>query len=90
MNVNSILQMSKKQEMKNIFEQVKNCKKCELHKSRENPVAGEGLIDTDILFIGEAPGSNEDKQGLPFVGKAGKLLDDLLESINLDRKASLL
>jgi len=78
--------MSKKQEMKNIADLVKNCKKCNLWKTRNKPVIGDGSVDADIMFIGEAPGYNEDRQGLPFVGKAGGVLDQLLESVGLQRQ----
>lgn len=86
MNVNSTFRMSKKQEMKNIADLVKNCKKCNLWKTRNKPVIGDGSVDADIMFIGEAPGYNEDRQGLPFVGKAGGVLDQLLESVGLQRQ----
>jgi len=78
--------MLKKQVMKKITDEIKYCKKCELCKSRNNPVIGEGNLNTEIMFIGEAPGYNEDKQGIPFVGKAGKILDELLHSIGLQRE----
>jgi len=77
--------MSKEEDMKHITSSVKSCRKCSLWKTRKKPVVGEGSIDTDILFVGEAPGYNEDLQGRPFVGKAGKILDELLESIGLKR-----
>ena len=64
---------------------IKNCKKCKLHISRTNVVVGDGNIDTNIIFIGEAPGRNEDLKGIPFVGRAGKLLNSLLQISNLDR-----
>ena len=69
-----------------LYEQIKVCHKCEISKSRTNAVPGEGPEDAEIMFIGEAPGWNEDKQGRPFVGQAGQFLDKLLASINLDRK----
>jgi len=69
-----------------VKQQILNCKKCDLYKTRENPVIGEGLPDADIMFIGEAPGFNEDKQGKPFIGKAGKVFDELLDFINLKRE----
>lgn len=62
-----------------------NCRKCALADTRTNVVFGDGNPNAEILFIGEGPGANEDEQGLPFVGRAGKLLDDMLELINLDR-----
>lgn len=64
---------------------VKNCTKCPLHEGRTNAVFGDGNIDADIMFIGEAPGRNEDLQGKPFVGQAGKLLTEAIESIGLNR-----
>lgn len=77
--------MSKKENMKRITISVEYCKKCNLYKTRNKPVVGVGSFDAKILFIGEAPGYNEDLQGKPFVGKAGEILDDLLESIGLQR-----
>ena len=69
-----------------IVREIKECKKCRLHKYRKNPVPGEGSLNAKIMFIGEAPGAKEDEQGRPFVGAAGKLLTILLESIGLKRK----
>lgn len=64
---------------------VAGCTACELHKSRTRTVFGVGDEDADWLFIGEAPGAEEDAQGEPFVGQAGKLLDNMLKSIGLKR-----
>ncbi|MGC8573580.1 MAG: uracil-DNA glycosylase [Caldisphaera sp.] len=64
---------------------IKNCKKCKLYQNRKNAVTGYGNIKAKIMFIGEAPGRNEDIQGKPFVGSAGKLLDYLLNKIGLKR-----
>lgn len=72
--------------MKKIARQVETCQKCRLHKQAQNAVPGEGNINADIVLIGEAPGANEDKTGRPFVGRAGKLLESLLEDIGLTRK----
>jgi DNA polymerase len=69
-----------------VEQDIKDCKRCTLWKRRINPVIGEGDLNTDIMFIGEAPGFNEDKQGKPFVGQSGKILDKLLESVNLKRQ----
>ena len=77
--------MSKKEEMDEVERKVKKCKNCVLYKKRSNPVVGIGNLNAKILFIGEAPGRNEDIQGKPFVGRAGKILDELLESIDLKR-----
>ena len=68
-----------------IKEQISRCTKGSLYKTRNKPVAGEGCKNADILFIGEAPGRNEDLQGKPFVGRAGKILDTLLKTIDLKR-----
>lgn len=68
-----------------IAEQVSVCTACELHRGRTKAVPGEGPIDAAIMFIGEAPGYNEDQQGRPFVGAAGKLLEELLAEIGLTR-----
>ncbi len=61
--------------------------RCPLHQTRTTVVFGAGNADADLMFIGEAPGANEDRIGLPFVGQAGKLLDKLLAEIGLERKA---
>ena len=65
-----------------------NCMKCGLCQTRTNVVFGVGKRDSDILFIGEGPGEQEDLQGEPFVGPAGKLLDDMMSIIDLDRTNS--
>ena len=64
---------------------IKKCKKCNLHKTRQNTVFGEGDPDSNIMIIGEAPGREEDEAGKPFIGRAGKLLNEFLKSIDLDR-----
>ena len=66
--------------------QIKNCNKCKLCNSRNNIVLGDGDINTKVMFIGEGPGADEDKEGLPFVGKAGKLMDFSFEGLGIDRK----
>jgi len=63
----------------------KACARCPLHKSRKNVVYGVGPVDVDILIAGEGPGAEEDAQGEPFVGKAGKLLDKMLAAMGYDR-----
>ena len=65
------------------------CQKCALGSTRTNLVFGVGNETADILFVGEGPGENEDLQGEPFVGKAGKLLDKYLEVIDLDRNKNI-
>ena len=67
----------------------KECRKCALCETRNNVVFGVGREDAEILFIGEAPGENEDLQGEPFVGRGGKLLDLYLGGIGLDRNENI-
>ena len=71
--------------LKDINSQIAVCTKCEIAKSRTKAVPGEGSETAEIMFIGEAPGWNEDQQGRPFVGQAGHFLDELIASINLSR-----
>src|SRR6266508_2520803 len=72
-------------ELAAVHSEIMDCTKCELHQSRKNAVPGEGRSDVKIMFVGEGPGQNEDEQGRPFVGAAGKLLTELLELIGLRR-----
>src|SRR5213593_2187552 len=72
-------------ELATVHSEIMGCTKCELHKNRKKAVPGEGPIDAKIMFVGEGPGLNEDEQGRPFVGAAGKLLTELLGSIGLSR-----
>ena len=65
------------------------CKKCRLCETRTNLVFGVGNENADVLFIGEGPGENEDLQGEPFVGRGGKLLDKMLNAVDLDRKKNI-
>jgi DNA polymerase len=67
-------------------QQIALCRKCDIAKLRTKVVPGEGAESADIMFIGEAPGFNEDQQGRPFVGQAGQFLERLLASINLKRE----
>ena len=66
-----------------------SCQKCALADTRHNVVFGAGVPNAEVMFIGEGPGENEDLQGEPFVGRGGKLLDDMLELIDLDRKRNV-
>ncbi len=65
---------------------INNCTKCPLHKSRTNFVFGVGNPDAKVMVVGEGPGADEDAQGEPFVGRAGKLLNDILKAINFKRE----
>ena len=67
-------------------QQCMNCRACGLADTRTNVVFGVGTPEAEVLFVGEAPGANEDQQGEPFVGRAGKLLDDMLAMIGLRRE----
>jgi DNA polymerase len=69
-----------------IADEVASCTLCELHHSRKLAVPGEGPADSDIMFIGEGPGFHENEQGRPFVGAAGKFLEELLGTIDLSRE----
>jgi uracil-DNA glycosylase len=72
--------------LKAVYEQARGCERCPLHRTRTHVVFGAGNANADLMFIGEAPGANEDRLGLPFVGQAGKLLDKLLQEIGLARE----
>jgi len=74
------------EELEQVGAEVAVCTKCELHYSRKNAVPGEGPVDAEIVFIGEGPGFHENEQGRPFVGAAGKFLDELLGSIGMNRE----
>lgn len=72
--------------LQNLDNQISKCEKCALCKTRINVVPGGGNSNADIMFIGEGPGKNEDEQGIPFVGAAGKMLDKLIGLIGLTRE----
>lgn len=74
------------QELEKIHEQIRNCRKCRLWKTRKHTVPGEGNPDAGIMFIGQAPGRREDETGRPFIGRAGQLLNKLLEKNGVGRK----
>jgi len=72
-------------ELKKIAEEVHSCRKCGLGSIRTNTVPGEGNSKAKIVFVGEAPGADEDAQGRPFVGRAGQLLDKIIAAVGLKR-----
>lgn len=76
----------KSEELAEISQKVSCCQNCPLFKKATRPVPGEGNADAEIMFIGEGPGFHEDQQGRPFVGQAGKLLDELLSLIKIKRE----
>jgi len=71
--------------LQKIKQEVTKCKKCELSKTRNNSVPGKGNYKSDVIFVGEAPGKNEDMKGEPFIGIAGKRLSMALESVGITR-----
>jgi DNA polymerase len=75
--------MTSEKTLQDIHDEIASCTKCELHKTRINPVPGEGPVTAKVMFIGEAPGAKEDETGRPFVGRSGKLLRALIEEIGL-------
>ena len=76
---------TKKLKLERLKKNIQLIKNCELKKNATNLVFGDGNIDAKIMIIGEGPGAQEDSEGIPFVGRAGKLLDKMLEAIQLDR-----
>lgn len=78
--------MTAKEDLEQIASEVRSCTKCDLHHSRKQAVPGEGPADSQLVFIGEGPGFHENEQGRPFVGAAGKFLEELLASIHLKRE----
>jgi len=77
---------SRDRELEKVKAEIIACRKCSLWETRNLPVIGEGNHRAKIMFCGEAPGAQEDKTGSPFCGASGKILDNLLESISLERK----
>ena len=75
----------RKAELDSIRTKVLSCQLCRLSKTRTNAVPGEGNYSAEVMFIGEGPGASEDEEGIPFCGASGKFLNEMLESINLDR-----
>ena len=84
--MNDIYLSDNSNELNSYLESIKDCLNCPLGKIRKNIVLGMGNPNADIVFVGEAPGKEEDLQGLPFIGRSGKLLDKMLSSIKLSRK----
>jgi DNA polymerase len=78
--------LNKKESYLNLVSSIRECRKCDLSLKRINVVVGTGPIETSVMIIGEAPGEQEDIQGLPFVGRAGQLLTKIMESSGLDRE----
>lgn len=78
--------MNAEAELQAVASEVRGCRDCKLYHSRKNAVPGEGPSNADLMFIGEGPGFHENEQGRPFVGAAGRFLEELLASIGLSRE----
>jgi uracil-DNA glycosylase family 4 len=85
--INSSAKTSRDRELLELRNEVEKIKNCKLRKSAKNIVFSDGNPNSKIMIIGEGPGANEDMEGMPFIGRAGHLLDKMLESINLSRKS---
>jgi uracil-DNA glycosylase len=77
---------ARREQLVEVYKQASTCTLCPLSETRTTVVFGAGNADADLMFVGEAPGAEEDRQGLPFVGRAGGLLNELLEGISLSRE----
>ena len=85
-NSTNVLRGTKKEKLDKLKKKIQLIQNCKLKKNAKNLVFGDGSINSKIMIIGEGPGANEDMEGKPFVGRAGKLLDKMLNSIKLDRR----
>lgn len=81
----SIAAEERREQLVALYREVQDCTRCPLHETRTKTVFGAGNADAELMFVGEAPGAEEDRQGLPFVGRAGQLLNQLLEEIGMNR-----
>jgi DNA polymerase len=77
---------ARREQLIEVYDEASGCLRCPLSETRTRVVFGNGNADADLMFVGEAPGAEEDRRGLPFVGRAGQLLDSMLEGIGLSRK----
>ena len=77
---------NKRQVMQELERQVSGCTRCRLHGTRTNTVPGEGNLDASLMFVGEGPGADEDAKGRPFVGAAGRLLDNIIVAMGMHRE----
>lgn len=80
------MEADRKKALEALEKEVHACTRCQLHAGRANAVPGDGPLDAEIMFIGEAPGFYEDQQGKPFVGASGQFLNELLEMAKIDRR----
>jgi DNA polymerase len=84
--VSDLTAAERREKLVELYHEVRDCRACPLGATRTNAVFGMGNADADLMFVGEAPGAEEDRQGKPFVGRAGKLLDELLGEIGMERQ----
>jgi DNA polymerase len=82
----SLLVRDKQSALKTIREDIGDCTRCRLHKGRTNIVFGVGNVNSELMFVGEGPGADEDAQGEPFVGRAGQLLNNMITAMGLKRE----
>lgn len=85
-NLQTNLQADLQARLQAIADRINACTRCKLHGGRTNAVPGTGPVNADVFFLGEGPGAQEDQLGLPFVGRSGRFLDELLQSIGLNRE----
>ena len=85
-NEKKIINSNNEEQLKKVSQEMADCQLCPLSKTRQNLVFGDGNPNAQIVFVGEAPGADEDQQGLPFVGKAGQLLTKIIEAMGIKRK----
>jgi len=85
-NEKKVINSNNEEQLKKISQEMAGCQLCQLSKTRQNLVFGEGNPNAQIVFVGEAPGADEDQQGLPFVGKAGQLLTKIIEAMGIKRR----
>ena len=81
-----VINANNEEQLKKVCQEMANCQLCQLAKTRHNLVFGDGNPNAQIVFVGEAPGADEDEQGLPFVGRAGQLLTKIIEAMGIKRK----
>lgn len=77
--------MQNKEKLERLNKEIRKCRKCSLYKTRKNAVPGEGSFNAKVFVLGQAPGAKEDESGRPFVGRAGRLLTELLKICGLNR-----
>jgi len=85
-NEKKVINSNNEEQLKKVSQEMADCQLCPLSKTRQNLVFGDGNPNAQIVFVGEAPGADEDQQGLPFVGKAGQLLTKIIEAMGIKRK----